>query len=140
MTKLCDVPARMFQCVTLRVVNVSDKLTDFPPVALRLVSDNNLEVTDYSAASPVGIVLASNAATRGRTFTGKARCWQPCAPRLDSCRIHQRENSAESLAEPFCNAKAFSHGPRGYRSDTSFSLTMMHGLGKLDLPKCRHPF
>jgi transposase len=38
------------------------------------------------------------------------------------------------------NAKAISHRARGYRSETTFSLAMIHGLGKLELPKCRHTF
>jgi transposase len=38
------------------------------------------------------------------------------------------------------NAKAISHRARGYRSEATFSLAMIHGLGKLELPKCRHRF
>ena len=38
------------------------------------------------------------------------------------------------------NAKAISHRARGYRSEATFSLAMIHGLGKLELPKCRHTF
>lgn len=38
------------------------------------------------------------------------------------------------------NAKAISHRARGYRSEKTFSLAMIHGLGKLDLPKCQHTF
>jgi hypothetical protein len=29
---------------------------------------------------------------------------------------------------------------RGDRSETTFSLAMIHGLGKLELPKSRHTF
>lgn len=38
------------------------------------------------------------------------------------------------------NAKAISHRARGYRSETIFSLAMIHCLGKLQLPKCQHTF
>jgi transposase len=38
------------------------------------------------------------------------------------------------------NAKAISHRARGYRTETTFSLALIHGLGKLQLPKCQHKF
>jgi transposase len=38
------------------------------------------------------------------------------------------------------NAKAISHRARGYRSETTFSLAMIHGLGRLQLPECQHRF
>jgi transposase len=38
------------------------------------------------------------------------------------------------------NAKAISHRARGYRSENTFSLAMIHGLGKLQLPECQHRF
>jgi transposase len=38
------------------------------------------------------------------------------------------------------NAKAISHRARGYRSENTFSLAMIHGLGKLHLPECQHRF
>ena len=38
------------------------------------------------------------------------------------------------------NAKAISHRARGYRTEETFSLAMIHGLGKLELPKSQHTF
>jgi transposase len=38
------------------------------------------------------------------------------------------------------NAKAISHRARGYRSETTSSLAMIHGLGKLHFPECQHRF
>jgi transposase len=38
------------------------------------------------------------------------------------------------------NAKAISHRARGYRTEKTFSLAMIHGLGKLELPKSQHTF
>jgi len=38
------------------------------------------------------------------------------------------------------NAKAISHRARGYRSEITFSLAMIHALGKLQLPQCQHRF
>lgn len=38
------------------------------------------------------------------------------------------------------NAKAISHRARGYRSENTFSLAIIHGLGKLQLPQCQHRF
>jgi len=38
------------------------------------------------------------------------------------------------------NAKVISHRARGYRSETTFSLAIIHGLGKLQLPQCQHRF
>jgi transposase len=38
------------------------------------------------------------------------------------------------------NAKAISHRARGYRSEHTFSLAMLHGLAKLELPQCQHTF
>jgi len=38
------------------------------------------------------------------------------------------------------NAKAISHRARGYRSEKNFSLALIHGLGKLQLPQCQHRF
>jgi len=38
------------------------------------------------------------------------------------------------------NAKAISHKARGYRSENTFSLALIHGLGKLQLPQCQHRF
>jgi transposase len=38
------------------------------------------------------------------------------------------------------NCKAISHRARGYRSEHTFSMAMIHGLGKLELPQCQHTF
>lgn len=38
------------------------------------------------------------------------------------------------------NAKVTSRRARGYRSEETFSLALIHGLGKLQLPKCQHKF
>ena len=38
------------------------------------------------------------------------------------------------------NAKAISHRARGYRSEHTYSLALIHGLGKLELPKTQHKF
>ena len=38
------------------------------------------------------------------------------------------------------NAKVISHRARGYRSENTFSLALIHGLGKLQLPQCLHRF
>ena len=38
------------------------------------------------------------------------------------------------------NAKVISHRARGYRSEHTYSLALIHGLGKLDLPKTQHKF
>jgi transposase len=38
------------------------------------------------------------------------------------------------------NAKVISHRARGYRSEKTYSLALIHGLGKLELPKNRHKF
>ena len=38
------------------------------------------------------------------------------------------------------NAKVISHRARGYRSEHNYSLALIHGLGKLDLPKTQHKF
>ena len=38
------------------------------------------------------------------------------------------------------NAKTISHRARGYRSEKTFSLAIIHGLGKLQLPQCQHRF
>ena len=38
------------------------------------------------------------------------------------------------------NAKVISNRARGYRSEKTFSLPLIHSLGKLQLPKCRHKF
>lgn len=38
------------------------------------------------------------------------------------------------------NAKVISHRARGYRSETTFSLALIHGLGRLELPKIKHRF
>ena len=38
------------------------------------------------------------------------------------------------------NAKVISHRARGYRSEHTFSLALIHGLGKLQLPQCQHRF
>jgi predicted DNA-binding transcriptional regulator YafY len=38
------------------------------------------------------------------------------------------------------NAKAISHRARGYRTEETFSLAIIHGLGKLELPKSQHTF
>lgn len=38
------------------------------------------------------------------------------------------------------NAKAISHRARGYRSEHTFSLALIHGLGKLELPQPQHTF
>jgi transposase len=38
------------------------------------------------------------------------------------------------------NAKVISRRARGYRSEATFSLALIHGLGKLDLPECQHRF
>jgi len=38
------------------------------------------------------------------------------------------------------NAKAISHRARGYRSENTFSLALIHGLGRLQLPECQHRF
>jgi len=38
------------------------------------------------------------------------------------------------------NAKAMSHRVRVYRSENTFSLAMIHGLGRLQLPQCQHRF
>ncbi len=37
----------------------------------------------------------------GCTLTGRARRWQRCARRFDSCRLHQHPSSVESLARLF---------------------------------------
>lgn len=38
------------------------------------------------------------------------------------------------------NAKVISHRARGYRSEHTYSLSLIHGLGKLELPKNQHRF
>jgi len=38
------------------------------------------------------------------------------------------------------NVKAISHRARDYQSEKTFSLALIHGLGKFDLPKCQHKF
>lgn len=38
------------------------------------------------------------------------------------------------------NAKTISHRARGYRSENTFSLALIHGLGQLQLPQCHHRF
>lgn len=38
------------------------------------------------------------------------------------------------------NAKVISHRARGYRSETAFSLALIHRLGRLELPKTKHRF
>ena len=38
------------------------------------------------------------------------------------------------------NAKVISHRARGYRSEHNYSLALIHGLGKLQLPKIQHKF
>lgn len=38
------------------------------------------------------------------------------------------------------NAKVISHRARGYRSENTFSLALIHGLGDLQLPQCQHRF
>jgi hypothetical protein len=38
------------------------------------------------------------------------------------------------------NAKAVSHRAHGYRTAESFTLSLMHCLGKLSLPKTMHRF
>ncbi|HIE53709.1 MAG TPA: hypothetical protein EYP90_00765 [Chromatiaceae bacterium] len=38
------------------------------------------------------------------------------------------------------NAKAISHRARGYRTENTFNLAMLHGLGKLPLPQTQHKF
>ena len=38
------------------------------------------------------------------------------------------------------NAKVISHRARGYRSERTYSLALIHGLGKLELPKTQHKF
>jgi len=38
------------------------------------------------------------------------------------------------------NAKVISHRARGYRSEKTFSLALIHSLGKLQLPICQHRF
>jgi transposase len=38
------------------------------------------------------------------------------------------------------NAKAISHRARGYRSETTFTLALMHCLGALPLPETVHRF
>jgi len=37
-------------------------------------------------------------------------------------------------------AMAISHRARGYQSEHIFSLAMIHGLGKLELPRRQHTF
>lgn len=38
------------------------------------------------------------------------------------------------------NAKSISHRARGYRSEHVYSLALIHGLGRLDLPQTKHRF
>jgi len=38
------------------------------------------------------------------------------------------------------NAKVISHRARGYRSEKNYSLALIHGLGKLELPQPQHRF
>ncbi|MFQ6092490.1 MAG: transposase [bacterium] len=38
------------------------------------------------------------------------------------------------------NAKLISHRARGYRPEKNHSLALIHGLGKLELPKTQHKF
>jgi transposase len=38
------------------------------------------------------------------------------------------------------NAKSISHRARGYRSEHTYSLALIHSLGKLDLPQTKHKF
>lgn len=38
------------------------------------------------------------------------------------------------------NARVISHRARGYRSEHNYSLALIHGLGKLEVPKTQHKF
>ena len=49
-------------------------------------------------------------------------------------------NKNESVEAMNKNAKAISKRARGYRTEETLSLAMIHGLGKLDLPKSQHTF
>jgi len=56
---------------------------------------------------------------------------------LAYCDLRINNGAVEAMNN---NAKAISHRARGYRSEKTYSLALIHGLGKLELPKTKHRF
>ena len=63
----------------------------------------------------------------GRHEEGILACFDPG---IDNAIVEAMNN----------NAKAISHRARGYRTENTFSLALIHGLGDLQLPQCQHRF
>ena len=66
-----------------------------------------------------------------RDFAWMLRNHEECILAYFDLRIDNRLVEATNN-----NAEVISHRARGYRSQKAFSLALIHGLGKLQLPKC----